>query len=81
MSRQKPIQIKIKDNIEVLPEGIYNSTVVKSGNGAVIKFYKKFIGQEVIIMVVNKMAKKKEKLNKEDYRDLVDKSDVDYLCG
>ena len=46
-----PIKIKINKNIEVTPEGVYESNVVKSGNGAVIKFFKRFIGKDVLIIV------------------------------
>ena len=55
MSRKKPISIIIKDSyIEVKPEGIYRSEVVKSGNGAVIKFFKRFIKKKVIVIVEDK---------------------------
>lgn len=55
MSRKKPIEIQIGQRINVEPEGIYRSEVVKAGNGAMIKFYKRFIGQKVIIVLVKKM--------------------------
>lgn len=51
MSRKKPITIKIVDKIEVYPDAIYEKTVKKTGNGAAIPFYKKYIGDEVIVIV------------------------------
>ena len=32
-------------------EAQFNSVIVKSGNGAVVKAFKKFIGKEVIVLV------------------------------
>tara|TARA_R100000750_G_scaffold45038_1_gene30222 strand:- start:161 stop:439 length:279 start_codon:yes stop_codon:yes gene_type:complete len=60
MSRKKPVKIVINKVIEVEPDGIYYSEVVKSGNGAVIKFYKRFLNKKVIVIVKNKMKKDKE---------------------
>ena len=55
MSRKKPISIIIKDSyIEVKPEGSYRSEVVKSGNGEVIKFFKRFVKKKVIGIVEEK---------------------------
>jgi|TARA_R100000501_G_C2622926_1_gene116099 putative transposon-encoded protein len=82
MSRKQPININIKGSIEVEPGGIYLSQVVPSGNGAVIKFYKRFVGKDVIVMVVDKMKSKKgkkEKLTKEDLLDLADYTEDAYL--
>ena len=55
VSRKQPITIIINDTIEVKPEGIYKSEVVKSGNGAVIKFFKRFIKKKVIILVEDRI--------------------------
>lgn len=55
MSRKKPIKIKINDVVEVWPDGTFESKVVKSGNGAVINFYKKFIGSAVVVIVKDKI--------------------------
>jgi putative transposon-encoded protein len=55
MSKTKPITITINDKIEVKPDGIYRSEVVKSGNGAVIKFFKRFIKKKVIVLVEDKI--------------------------
>ena len=82
MSRKQPISINIKGSIEVEPGGIYLSEVVPSGNGAVIKSFKRFEGKEVIVLVVDKMKSqknKKEKLAKEDLMDLVDYTEDAYL--
>lgn len=57
MTSKTPIKIKINRNIEVHPEGIYESKVVKSGNGAVITFFKRYIGKEVLIIVKHFMKK------------------------
>ena len=81
MSRKQPININIKGSIEIEPGGIYLSEVVPSGNGAVIKFFKRFEGKDVIVLVVDKMKKqknKKEKLTKKDLRDLADWTELDY---
>lgn len=51
MRKTKPIKIRIKDIIEVYPEGVYMSKVVKSGNGAMIKFFKKYLGKDVVVIV------------------------------
>ncbi len=82
MSRKEPININIRGNIEVEPGGVYLSEVVPSGNGAVIKFFKRFEGKEVIILVVDKMKsqkRKSEKLTKEDLLDLADYTETAYL--
>jgi putative transposon-encoded protein len=66
MSKQEPIQIEIEEKLNVLPEDIYRATVVKSGNGAVIKSFKRFLGQDVIVIVADKIKmKKKTKEEKE----------------
>tara|TARA_Y100000310_G_scaffold298223_1_gene331946 strand:- start:9352 stop:9528 length:177 start_codon:yes stop_codon:yes gene_type:complete len=52
MSKKQPIKIEVKKNIEVSPEGIYKSEVVKGGNGAVIKSFKRFIGKKVLIILI-----------------------------
>lgn len=81
MSRKKPVNINISDTLEVEPEGTYMSTVVPSGNGAVIKFFKKFLGKDVLVLVVDKMKNKKqnEKTNEETKRDIVDYTEDAYL--
>lgn len=55
MSKKQPINIHIKKDIEVEPENIFISRVVSSGNGAVIKSFKRFKGKNVIVLVVDKM--------------------------
>lgn len=62
MSKQKPVKIIINDTIEVKPEGIYRSEVVKSGNGAVIKFFKRFIKKKVIVIVEGKQNDKRRRV-------------------
>ena len=57
MSRKKPIEIRVEDTIEVWPDGVFLGKVTKSGNGAMISFYKKFLGQEVVIIVRDEMKK------------------------
>jgi len=60
MSKQNPITIEIEERLNILPEDIYKATVVKSGNGAVIKSFKKFLGKEVIVIVASKTKPKKK---------------------
>jgi len=82
MSRKRPINININENIKVKPSGIYLSEVVPSGNGAVIKFFKRFKGKKVIVLVIDKMKRKKkeeEKMNKEDLMDIADFTEDAYL--
>jgi len=42
MSKQNPITIEIEEIINVEPKDIYKAIVVKSGNGAVVKAFKRF---------------------------------------
>jgi len=66
MSKIEPITIEIEEKLNVRPRDIYNATVVKSGNGAVIKSFKKFLGKEVIVIIADKVkVKKKTKAEKE----------------
>ena len=60
MSRKKPVTVKIEGEIYIETEGAYHSEVVPSGNGAVIKFFKRYIGAEVIVLLEDKI-KNKEK--------------------
>lgn len=59
MSKKEPIEINIKEEITIQPEGIYLSRVVPSGNGAVINFYKRFLNEEVIVIVAKRIKNKK----------------------
>jgi putative transposon-encoded protein len=60
MSKIEPITIEIEEKLNVRPRDIYNATVVKSGNGAVIKSFKKFLGKEVIVIIADKVKLKKK---------------------
>ena len=51
MSKKQPIEIKISDNLTVHPDSVHESEVVSSGNGAVIKFFKRFLGRKVVVIV------------------------------
>jgi len=53
MSSKKPIKIKINKIITIKPEEIFESEIVKNGNGAVAKAYKKHIGKKCLIIVKN----------------------------
>lgn len=53
MSSKKPITINIKKVISVDPMDIFESEIVKSGNGAVAKAFKKDIGKKCIIIIKN----------------------------
>jgi len=66
MNKQNPITIEIEEKLNITPDDIYKAIVVKSGNGAVIKSFKKYIGKEVIVIIANKVKiKKKTKEEKE----------------
>ena len=54
MSRKEPIEIRINKNISILPESIYEAKVLKSGSGAVISSYKRFIGKKVLVIIIDK---------------------------
>ena len=62
MSKSKPITIKINDTIQVKSDGVFKSEVVKSGNGGVIKFFKRFIKKKVVVIVEEKI-KLQRKMN------------------
>jgi len=66
MSKIKPITIEIEEKLNVMPRDIYNATVVKSGNGAVIKSFKKFLGKEVIVIIADKVKLKKKTKEEKD---------------
>lgn len=66
MSKIKPITIEIEEKLNVRPRDIYNATVVKSGNGAVIKSFKKFLGKEVIVIIADKVKLKKKTKEEKD---------------
>jgi putative transposon-encoded protein len=51
MSKKQPVKIKLKDEINVNPGDVFLSKIVKSGNGAVAKAYKRHIGKDCIIIV------------------------------
>mgnify|MGYP003147151359 CR=1 FL=1 len=60
MSKKEPIMIEIEDKLKVNPGDIYTATVVKSGNGAIIKSYKRYLGKEVIVIMADKIKSKKK---------------------
>ena len=72
MSRKNPKEIRIKSNIDVKPDGVFIGKVIKSGNGAVISFFKRFLGKDVVIIIVDKINKPKhsKKDNERAGRDL-----------
>ena len=59
MSKKKPIEIDVNDHYEVFPDGVFESKVVNSGNGASIPFYKRFLGDEVVVIVKDKIIEQK----------------------
>ena len=71
MSRKKPIQIKI-DEIKN-PEAIFESKVVKSGNGAVIRSYLRYLGKPVIV-IVKKQKDPRHKPYSEKEQDALNKN-------
>ena len=74
MSKKEPIKIEIEKTLNVEPEDIYITKVIKSGNGAIISSFKRYIGKEVIIIMADKIKKKKK--SKED--DVVDATEMAY---
>ena len=74
MSKQDPISIEIEEKIKVEPKDIYRAQVVKSGNGAVIKSFKRFLGQDVIVIVADKLkiSKKTKDQEKQEMDDLME---------
>ena len=57
MTRKKALRVIINETIEVEPDGIYKAKVIPSGNGAVISFFKRFIGKNVFVIVIDKIKK------------------------
>ena len=66
--KDKKIKINIEEHIDVSPAEIYLAKVVKSGTGAVINSYKKYIGKEVVVIIADKIetqTKMEKKKNEE----------------
>jgi len=55
-------------------EAMHESKIVSSGNGGVAKSYKKYIGQEVIILVKKKNEIKKENESKQEIMENIRKA-------
>ena len=74
MSKKEPIRIEIEKTLNVSPEDIYTAKVVKSGNGAIIKSFKRYIGKRVVVIMADKIKeKKKTKEEKEqEFNDLME---------
>lgn len=51
MSKKQPVTIEVKETLTVKPSEIYEADVVKSGNGATIKCFKKHIGKKAIVII------------------------------
>lgn len=51
MSRKQPIKIEVKETLVVKPSEVFESEVTKSGNGAVIKAFKKHIGKKALVII------------------------------
>ena len=66
MSKQKPITIEIEEKLNIMPKDVYKAKVVKSGNGAVIKSFKRFLGKEVIVIIADKVKMKKKTKEEEE---------------
>jgi len=58
MSHKNPIKVKLKKEYIVYPEDAYEGKVIKSGNGAVIKSFKRFIGKDALVIIEDKMKDK-----------------------
>jgi len=59
VSRKKPIEIEMRDKILVESGGVFESKVVPSGSGAVINFFKRFIGEDVVVIIKRKIKGEK----------------------
>ena len=64
--KDQKIKIKIEEHLDLVPADIYLSKVVKSGTGAVINSYKKYIGKEVVVIMANKIKKQIKMEEKKD---------------
>lgn len=51
MSRKEPNRIKIEREIVVEPDDVFESEVVKSGGGAVVKAFKRHIGKKAVVII------------------------------
>ena len=78
MSKKQPIKIEIEETLNILPGDIYSATVVRSGNGAIIKSYKRYIGKEVVVIMADKIKKKKKKTREEEAKDDLKETMEDY---
>ena len=70
MSGKKPILIKAQEEYKVKPDEVFYSEVVRSGNGAVIKAFKKYIGKQCMVIIMAKKSKKEEEKTNDFYDEL-----------
>lgn len=71
MSKRSPVSIKLFKEYKLFPEDCFESVIVKDGNGAKIKAFKRYIGKEVIVMIKKlKKSKIKDEINDEELTEL-----------
>ena len=51
MSKKQPVRVRVRSEYIVEPQEVYTSKVTKSGSGAAIKSFKRFIGREALIIM------------------------------
>ena len=74
MSKKEPIKIEIEKTLNIDPGDIYTAKVVSSGNGAIIKSFKRYIGKDVVVIMANKIntKKKTEEEKNQEFKDLME---------
>ena len=74
MSKKEPIKIEIEKTLNIDPGDIYTAKVISSGNGAVIKSFKRYIGKDVVVIMANKIKNKKKtgEEEKQEFEDLME---------
>jgi putative transposon-encoded protein len=65
MVKLKVEDIGLIDNVE----GVHYSFIVKVGNGAMAKSYKKYLGKEAIVIVLQEDPRKKIKFTKKQIKE------------
>jgi putative transposon-encoded protein len=70
-------KVKVGKDLIIEPKKIYSKKVTAKGNKAIIEFYKKFIGEEVIVIIPKKCTKKRQ-TKKEMFEQLAEFTDPNH---